>query len=153
MANLGPKGEGDNSMPGKQRSCPGARGEALRGPCDMAKARLPKPQSPDDAKEHPPETAPVTGAAACAGIVKGLAQPLGRKAMPNEGIEGDEWGAYVTLGRTKRTNAGTPTGREPQGDGVPVVVVRLTAHQGGRESRPQGKRAQVAGHLTSGRYA
>ena len=38
MAYLEPKGEGDNSMPGKQRSCPGARGEALRDPRDMAKA-------------------------------------------------------------------------------------------------------------------
>ena len=110
MANLGPKGEGDNSMPGKQRSCPGARGEALRGPCDMAKARLPKPQSPDDATEHPPEIAPVTGAAACTSLVSGLVQPLGRKAMPNEGIEGDEWGAYVTLGRTKKDERGDAYG-------------------------------------------
>jgi hypothetical protein len=125
----------------------------LRGPCDMAKAKLPEPQSPDGAKQRPPEMTPVIGATTCAGIVKGPVQPLGRGAMPSEGIQGDEWGAYVTLGRTSRTNAGSPVGREPHGDGVPIVVVGVTAHQGGRESRLQGKGAQVTGYPTSGRYA
>jgi len=32
--------------------------------------------------------------------------------MPNEGIQGDEWGAYVMLGRATGTNVGSPTGRE-----------------------------------------
>src|SRR5437773_1399070 len=32
--------------------------------------------------------------------------------MPSEGIEGDEWGAYVALGRMTRTNVGSPVGRE-----------------------------------------
>jgi hypothetical protein len=73
--------------------------------------------------------------------------------MLSEGIEGDEWGAYVTLGRTTRTNAGSPAGREPRGDGVPIVVVGVTTHQGGRESRLQGEGAQVTGHLSTERYA
>jgi hypothetical protein len=73
--------------------------------------------------------------------------------MPNEGIEGDEWGAYVTLGRTTRTNAGSPAGRELHGDGVPIVVVGVTTHQGRRESRLQGEGAQVAGYPTAERYA
>jgi hypothetical protein len=38
---------------------------------------------------------------------------------------------------------GSPKGREPYGDGVPVVVAGVTACQGGRESRPQGEGAQV----------
>ena len=46
-----------------------------------------------------------------------------------------------------------PSEREPQGDGVPIVVVEVTIHQGGRESRPQGKGAQVTGYLMAGRYA
>jgi hypothetical protein len=33
--------------------------------------------------------------------------------MSSEDIQGDEWGAYVTLFRTTGTNAGSPTGREP----------------------------------------
>jgi len=41
MAYLDPKGEGNNSMPEKQRSCSGVWNDALRGPCDMAKAELP----------------------------------------------------------------------------------------------------------------
>ena len=90
---------------------------------------------------------------ACIDIVEGSMQPPECGAMPSEGIQGDEWGAYVTLERTTRTNAGSPTGREPYGDGVPVVVVGVTTHQGGRESRPQGKGAQVTGYLNTGRYA
>ena len=66
--------------------------------------------------------------------------------MPNEGIQGDEWDAYVTLTRTTRTNVGSPTGRESYGDGGPVVVAGVTPRQGGRESRPQGEGGQVIGH-------
>jgi len=46
-----------------------------------------------------------------------------------------------------------PQGREPQGDGVLVVVVGATTHRGGRESRPQGEGAQVAGYPPTARYA
>ena len=89
----------------------------------------------------------------CDGIVQGRSQPLQSEALPSEGNQGDEWDAYVTLGRTTETNAGLPTGREPHGYGVPIVVVEVTIHQGGRESRPQGEGAQVAGYLMAGRYA
>src|SRR5229473_4517729 len=41
------------------------------------------------------------------------------------------------------TNAGSPKGREPYGDTGLVVVVRVTPHRGGRESRPQGEGGQV----------
>jgi hypothetical protein len=33
--------------------------------------------------------------------------------MPSEGIQGDEWGAYVTLFRAAATNVGSPNGRKP----------------------------------------
>jgi hypothetical protein len=49
MAYPDPKGERNKSMPVNRRSCPGVRGDASRDPRDMAKARLPKPQSPEDA--------------------------------------------------------------------------------------------------------
>jgi hypothetical protein len=55
--------------------------------------------------------------------------------------------------RTARTNVGSPKGRQPYGDGGPVVVVRVTPHQGGRESRLQGEGDQVTGYLGTGRYA
>jgi hypothetical protein len=73
--------------------------------------------------------------------------------MPNEGIQGDEWDAYVTLGRVIRTNVGSPMGREPYGDGGLVVVAGVTTGQGGRESRLQGEGGQVTGHHQIGRYA
>ena len=44
------------------------------------------------------------------------------------------------------TNVGSPKGREPYGDTVPVVVAGATTCQGGREGRPQGEGAQVIGH-------
>ena len=54
--------------------------------------------------------------------------------MSSEDIQGDEWGAYVTLGRTTGTNVGSPTGCEPYGDGGLVVVAGVTTCRGGRES-------------------
>jgi hypothetical protein len=72
--------------------------------------------------------------------------------MPSEGMQGDEWDAYVTLSRTTRTNMGSPTGRESYGDGGPVVVAGVTPGRG-RESRPQGEGGQVIGHHQTGRYA
>jgi hypothetical protein len=77
----------------------------------------------------------------------------GYGAMPNEGIEGDEWDAYVALGRMTRMNVGSPNGREPYGDGGLVVVAGVTTGRGGRESRPQGEGGQVTGHRRVGRYA
>ncbi len=56
--------------------------------------------------------------------------------MPSEGLQGDEWVAYVRLHRMTGTNVGSPTGREPYGDGGLVVVAGVTSGQGGRESRP-----------------
>src|SRR6266542_5266012 len=49
------------------------------------------------------------------------------------------------LQRMRLTNVGSPKGREPYGDRVPVVVAGVTTCQGGREGRPQGKGAQVTG--------
>jgi hypothetical protein len=73
--------------------------------------------------------------------------------MPCPGIQGDEWGAYVTLERTTLTNAGSPEGREPYGDRVPVVVEGVMTFQGGRESRLQGEEAQATGSQGTVRYA
>ena len=79
-------------------------------PRDMAKAELPKSQSPEDAKIRPPEKTLDTGATLCDGILRGPLQPSRRGALPNEGNQGDEWDAYVTLGRTTETNAGSTYG-------------------------------------------
>jgi hypothetical protein len=153
MAYPDPKGERNNRMPGKRRSGSGVSAEASRDPRDKAKAGLPDIPISRRRKVTSAGKTPETGAMLCDGIVEGPLQPPEHGAMPNEGIKGDEWDAYVTLGRATGTNAGSPPGREPYGDGVPIVVVRVTQHQGGRESRPQGEGAQVTGCLMAGRYA
>ena len=153
MAYRDPKGERDKRMPEKRRSSPGVRGGASRDPRDMAKAGLPDIPIPRRRKGQSAGKTPETGAVLCGGIVEGSPQPPERGALPSEGNQGDEWDAYVVLGRMTGTNAGSPAGREPHGDGVPIVVVRFTPHQGGRESRPQGEGAQVTGHPRTGRYA
>jgi hypothetical protein len=93
MAYLDPKGEGDKSMPGKQCSCPGARGEALRDPRDMAKAGLPDIPISRRCKITSAGKTPETGATPCIGIGGWPTQPPECGAMPNEDIQGDEWDA------------------------------------------------------------
>jgi len=66
--------------------------------------------------------------------------------MKSDFIQGDERGAYVALDTSSaERNAGLPTGRESSGDGVPIVIVGVTPHQGERESRLQGEVEQVTG--------
>ena len=90
----------------------------------------------------------------CDGLVVRLLQPSERGALPSEGNRGDEWDAYVTLDAYDRDERGiNPRGASPEDDGVLVVVVGATTHQGGRESRLQGEGAQVAGHRSAARYA
>ena len=123
MAYPDPKGERNNRMPGKRRSGSDVRAEASRDPCDKAKAELLEAQSPDDERERPPERHPIPAPCPATASRVRPTQPSGRGALPSEGNQGDEWDAYVTLGRMTATNAGSPTGREPHGHGVPIVVV------------------------------
>jgi hypothetical protein len=155
---------GSNGLPGSERlrgqqhaRKPGGRvqwsGTARRGdPRDMAKAGLPGAQSPVDASSHPPER-PLKPVPCSASDSRVADVPPERGTTPSEGVQGDEWDAYVTLPRTTGTNAGSPAGREPQGDGGLVVVAGVTPGQGGRESRLQGEGGQVTGHHQIGRYA
>ena len=50
----------------------------------------------------------------------------------------------------RKGNSGSPKGGEPYGDGVLVVVVGVTPHQGERESRLQGQVAQVFAIIRNG---
>ena len=147
------KGERNNRMPGNRRSCPGVRGEASRDPRDMAKAGLLEAESPEDATYRPPERHPI---------------PAPRSATANCRCRRNLWSverrpvrAIKEMSRTPTSRSDVqqgrtrdqPSGRVPQGDGVPIVVVGVATHQGGRESRPQGEGAQVAGCSRTGRYA
>src|SRR5262245_52104359 len=69
-------------------------------------------------------------------------------------MQGDAGDAYVVLETfSAERNAGSPTGREPQGDGVLVVVDGVTTVQGARESRVQGEGGQVTRLTQQGRHA
>jgi hypothetical protein len=72
----------------------------------------------------PAATTPVHGAIDNRRAVASRQRPSDRWAMKNDFIQGTEWGAYVTLVRSATRNAGSPTGREPYGDGVPIVAVQ-----------------------------
>jgi hypothetical protein len=53
-------------------------------------------------------------------------------------------GTYRTLETSQRDGTrDAPTRREPQGNGVPILVVGGTTYQGGREGPLQGEGAQV----------
>jgi hypothetical protein len=153
MAYPDPQGERDNRMPGNRRSRPGVRGDASWDPRDMAKAALLEAESPADEKRHPPEKAPETGVAPCDVLQAGRYNLRGVERCPVRAIKEmsrtPKSCSDVQQGRTRDQ----PSGRESQGDGVPIVVVGVASHQGGRESRPQGEGAQVAGYPRAGRHA
>jgi hypothetical protein len=67
MAYLELKGEGDQSMPLKRRTCRGVMGVASWGPRDMAKDGFPEAQSPAMKVTHPSEMTPETDATTCPG--------------------------------------------------------------------------------------
>ena len=153
MAYPDPKGERNNRLPGKRRSCPGVWGEASWDPCDMAKAGLLEAESPEDEKAHPPERHLLPAPCSSMAFLQGRRNLRGMERCPARAMKEmsrtPKSRSDVRQGRTRDQ----PSGREPQGDGVPIVVVGVATHQGGRESRPQGKGAQVAGHRRAARYA
>jgi hypothetical protein len=89
MADLDPKGKGDKSMPGNHGPCPGVWDGAVGDPRDMAKAGLLEAQSPEDGSSHPPERR-LEPAPALRRMWKTDVATFGARAMPSEGIQGDE---------------------------------------------------------------
>jgi hypothetical protein len=137
-------------MPANRRSRPGVRLDALWDPRDMAKATLPKPQSPEDARHRPPERhprlapRPATTSLFCRRNLRSV------ERCPVRAIKEMSGAPKSRSDVQQRRTRDQPTGREPHGDGVPIVVVRFTPHQGGRESRPQGEGAQATGYRRPG---
>jgi hypothetical protein len=70
-------------------------------------------------------------------------QHVPRELGTNTGPQGCEMATYIILNVNHRRNARLPKGREPHGNGVPVVVR-------GRESRPHGEGGQVNRMTTRG---
>ena len=80
----------------------------------------------------------------CLAMSVGAGHLPGCAALRSERGQGDEWVACVALDTYSRERtAGSPTGREPQGDGAPVVVAGVTTRCGAWESQAQGEGAQV----------
>jgi hypothetical protein len=142
-------------MPVKQWPCPGTRSGVLRDPSDMVKARLPKPQSPEDATFRPPERylKPVPRPASESALIRGNLRGAERFPVREfKGMNEAPKSLYdVWQGRTWDHLRGECDA--PYGDTGPVVVAGVTTCQGGRESRPQGQGGQVIGYPKAGRYA
>src|SRR5262249_46062165 len=91
------KAGGDNSMPEKRGTLEDAKGAASQGPRDQAKAGWPESQSPAVEHAHPPPRRRERCATRSSPFAfRGLLPPPGQ-AMASAAIEGEEWGAYVTL--------------------------------------------------------
>ena len=117
------------------------------------KLDLPEAESPEDAKNRPPERHPKPAPRSVAASYRGRCNLRGVERCPVRAIKEmsrtPTSRSDVQQGRTRDQ----PSGRESQGDGVPIVVAGVATRQGGRESRPQGEGAQVAGHRSAARYA
>ena len=154
MAYPDPKGERNNRMSGKRRSCPGVRGEASRDPCDMAKARLLEAESPDDEKAHPPERHLLPAPCSATAFLQGRGNLRGVGRCPVRAIKEMSRTPKSRSDVQRRRTRDQPSGRESLGDGVLIVVVGATTHRGGRESRPQGDMSRATyGHpCCAGKY-
>jgi len=126
----------DYSMVEKHETSEHARLVVVQGPRDTVKAGLPESQSPGmEAHIH---RHGMSGRCPWNRTVSLSSSELFLQGTTvSEIVQGDEQDTYVALGRSTRTDTGSPTGREAYGDGV-VIVVR------GRESRPHGEGPQVS---------
>jgi hypothetical protein len=105
-------------MPEKRETLEGAEGIVSQDPRDKAKAGLPEPQSPAVERAHPLlQRLQRSATRGSPFYFRGPPPPTG-KAMASEAIEGDEWGAYVTLdtfstnGTRDRLQDASPTATE-----------------------------------------
>jgi hypothetical protein len=147
-----PKGTGDKSMSVKRIGWKGSNRPAPRDPRVMAKARLPEIQSRSEYDEVPLASC-LTPMSPFARWVHEPPRPLTRGKRKSEGRDNghrprrrDEWMAYHALAHTSERNSGLPKGREPHGNGAPIVV-RV------RESRLHGEAGQAVRLTAAWRYA
>jgi hypothetical protein len=110
---------------------------ARPGPCDQAHARLPAPSSPG---VHPAHPSPPRLRAMRSGAARATVAGRSRR-LAGERSRSAARGGIGRLRRARHVqhhrHAGSPTGREPSGDGVLVGG-------GGGESPPQGDGGQVS---------
>jgi hypothetical protein len=137
VAYLKSKDGGESSMPRKAGRFPNRTGNCPADPRPMAKARLLEPQFPSVQESDPRNAVDYRVQSACERRCVADHARSGRLTTARgefKGMSGEPKGRYHE--QPART-AGSPTGREPYGDGA-LVVVR------GRESRPHGEGGQVS---------
>jgi hypothetical protein len=144
-ANLAAKAKEDRSMPIKWDVPEDVYGAVLRGPRDMARARL--LQSQFQTGYFPPHRYNVRHRCRCmrgpAHAIPALSAQRARTNEVYQGMSGMPTSRYHVL---QRRTVGSPTGREPYGDRASIVVR-------GWESHPHGEGRQVVWTLSTERYA
>ena len=127
----------DHSMVEKHETGEHARLVVVQDPRDTVKAGLPESQSPGmEAHIH---RHGMYGRCPWNRTVSLSSSELFLQGTTvSEIVQGDEQDTYVALGRSTRTDTGSPKSREAYGDGV-VIVVR------GRESLAKGHRCLMTG--------
>jgi hypothetical protein len=136
--------EGTTAWRERMERCEGVDGAAVQDPCDMAKTGLFEASSQGwkcassdiqrPERSHQYQANPLCFAPTFR-LVDGE-----QRAYSRERTGRLRHARYVQ----RKGNSGSPKGREPYGDGVPVVVVGVTPHRGEREGRSQGEVAQVS---------
>jgi hypothetical protein len=144
-AYLAAKAQGDRSMPRTRVRPAGAYGRDPQDPRDRVKAVLPEPEFPA-MQAYIPRSRRLSRGRRDRAMKSSSPEPSARRAVANEATQGDPPGTYVALYVSPTGNVGSPTGREPYGDGASVVVR-------GRESRPHGEGRQVASTPQAVRYS
>jgi hypothetical protein len=137
---LEPKGEGEISMFGKPRILEAIKRLARRDPGGMVKTTLTEPKYPTYKVIGPDMDGTRKMANVRCSQIPTRGYLAGNMHQGSEETmslpEGTNWAPKPPYHITHVRNAGLPTGREPYGNGVPVVVR-------GRESRLHGEGGQV----------
>ena len=132
---LAAKTKGDKSMSGKAGCRETINRPARQDPDGKVKARLPEAKYPR-CKAFDLDTMVHIQGSRIGEETLPLPEHAPREPGHNQWPKGYEMATYTILNVTQARNAGLPTGQEPYGNGVPIVVRR-------RESRPHGEGGQV----------
>jgi hypothetical protein len=132
---LAAKTNGDKSMSGTAGCRETINRPACQDPDGKVKARLPEAKYPCCRASDLDTMVHIQGSRISKETLP-LPEHAPREPGHNQWPKGYEMATYTILNVTQARNAGLPTGQEPYGNGVPIVVRR-------RESRPHGEGGQV----------
>ncbi len=118
---------------------PRCQGCGVAGPCDMAKAGLPKSQSPDDETRRPPERHLLPAPRSATTSFAGCRNLRSVERCPVRAIKEMSGTPTSRSDVQQRRTRDQPSGREPQGDGVPIVVVGVAPTREGGRARQRAR--------------